>query len=125
MMTRKKSSVCGMIVRLPMAVGFKPSWIPIGTSLKALSISGVRPVANLDAARSGPAYQIGSLLVSGFKPMLVSPISPYLARTGSISPDGLAKAKNASLGHFDGLRTVSTLTRLNELRASEVQFATF
>src|SRR5438132_9240696 len=101
-----------------MTVVFRPSCTPTGTSLNALRICGVRPVANLDAARSGPAYQLGSWLVSGFKPMLVSPISPYWARTGSISPDGLAKAKNASLGHFDGLRTVSTLTRLNELRAS-------
>src|SRR6266446_1027753 len=87
-------------------------------------IFGVRPVASLDAARSGPAYQIGSLEESGFKPMFVLPVSLYRARTGRISLDGLTDAKNASFSHIDGSRTVSTFALVRVLRACEVQSVT-
>jgi hypothetical protein len=39
---------------------------------------------------------IGSLLVSGFRPMLVLAVLIYRARTGRGSSDGSIKAKNAS-----------------------------
>jgi hypothetical protein len=41
--------------------------------LNASTICGVTSLASLDAARSGPAYQIVSVDVSGFKPMFVFP----------------------------------------------------
>src|SRR5437867_631468 len=108
MMARKKSSFSGLIVRVPITVDFNPCCTPCGINLNARIICGARPVASLDAARSGPAYQIGFLEVSGFSPMFVSPDSLYRARTGRISLDGLIKAKNAKFRHVDGSRTDST-----------------
>src|ERR1700730_3979337 len=87
-------------------------------------ICGDRPVASLDAARSGPAYQIDLLELSGFSPILVFPESLYRARTGRTSLDGFIRAKKARSNHFEGFRTVSTSTPSKTLRASSVHSAT-
>lgn len=86
--------------------------------------SPVRSQSLLAEQSSEYSYQIGSVAVSGFKPMFVSPVSLYIARTGRRSPDGFTAAKNARRGHSDGSRMLEELTSLRMSRASSVQSST-